>query len=90
MALKNIYIPFAILFMNMVFSGGYLRMGDLSAVLIAYLLVRFDKSISKVILLTPKVVSLLESMLPQKLDFCTIYRVQSESGGVSLNSTGIV
>ena len=75
MALKNIYIPFAILFMNMVFSGGFLSMGDFTAILIAYLLVKYDKYVSKFVLLTPNIISLLESILPQKLNFCTIYRV---------------
>ena len=75
MALKNIYIPFAILFMNMVFSGGFLSMGDFTAILIAYLLVKYDKYVSKFVLLTPNMISLLESILPQKLNFCTIYWV---------------
>ena len=56
MIIKNIYIPFAIVFLGMIFSGGFLRMSDFTAILIAYLLVKYDKYISKVNIITPSMV----------------------------------
>ena len=64
MAVKNVYIPFAILFLNMIFSNGQFRMSDFTAILVAYLLVKYDKYVNKVNIITPSVVQYIESLLP--------------------------